>query len=234
MKTLIDMKCLILWIQPQCLGAYCGNVRNILSLEKLMLYTYYFGVTQRAFGITMATIISNNSFWQRKHKCLDVSRVNVSVAIVMSSMDILLLCFCPHDIVMKINISIMSVPDCTLWIYPPYSKSLHVKNQMFWDWQVFLIICPLQPWLFLTPKAARRTTSGKFSSGSSWVQGGEQSIGTSSCAIIALAFFICLPRPTYIFLLTTAFFCFFFTQMFLYTCLSLHGHVPGTTGWNKN
>ena len=86
------------------------------------------------------------------------------------------------------------------------------KNKSFGGWQFFIMICPLQPWLSLTPIVARRTTSQKFSSGSSLVQGGEQSIGTSSSARIALASFNCLPRPTYIFLftLTAVFFCFFF------------------------
>ena len=61
MKTLINMKCLILQIQPQCLSTYYGNVWNIKSIEKLMLCTYY---------LSLATIISNNPFWHRKCKCL--------------------------------------------------------------------------------------------------------------------------------------------------------------------
>ena len=52
MKTLINMKCLILQIQTQCPFTYCANLQNIMSIEKLMLCTYYFGVTQRAFVIT--------------------------------------------------------------------------------------------------------------------------------------------------------------------------------------
>ena len=81
-KTLINMKYLILQIQPQCLGTYCGNVQNIRSIEKLMFCMYYF---------SLADIISNNPFWQRK--CSGVSRVNASAALVTSSMVILLLCF---------------------------------------------------------------------------------------------------------------------------------------------
>ena len=116
----------------------------------------------------------------------------------------------------------------------PYLKSLHAKNQIFWGLEFFLIICPLQPWCFLRCKAARRTISGKFLSGSFWVQGGEQSIGTSSCARIVLAAFNCHPRPTCKFLFTDAFFCFLLSHKCLfYTCLSLHKPVPGTTRWHK-
>ena len=64
-----------------------------------------------------------------------------------------------------------------------------------------MIICPSQPWYVLTPKAARRTTYRKFSSGRSRGQGGEQSIGTSPSARIALASFNCLPSPICIFYL---------------------------------
>ena len=56
----------------------------------------------------------------------------------------------------------MLMPDCTLWIYSPYLKSIHAKKLIFWGLAIFLIIFPLQPWHILKPKAARRTTSEKF------------------------------------------------------------------------
>ena len=31
----------MLQIQSQCLGTYCGDVQNIMSMEKLILCTYY-------------------------------------------------------------------------------------------------------------------------------------------------------------------------------------------------
>ena len=89
------------------------------------------------------------------------------------------------------------------------------KTKLLGGWQFFLIICPLQPWHFLFPKQQEEQHLGKFSSGSSRVQAGEYSIGTFSSARIALVFFNYLPRPTCIFLLTAAFFCFLFTQMSL-------------------
>ena len=114
--------------------------------------------------LSFAIIISNNLFLQGKHKCSDVNRVNVSVAMVTSLNGhfVVVLLYTWYGQV-KINVAIMLVPDCTLWIYPPYSKSLNAKNQIFWKLAFFLIICHLQSWHILTLKAARRTTSGKYS-----------------------------------------------------------------------
>ena len=85
----------------------------------------------------------------------------------------------------------------------PYSQCLHAKKPNLLEVGTLFLE-------FLTPKAAR-TTSRESSSGGSWLQGGEQSIGTSSSARIALASFNCLPRHTCIVFYTLAltFFSFF-------------------------
>ena len=118
----------------------------------------------------------------------------------------------------KINISITFVLGCTLWIYPPYSTCMS-KTKSLGGLHFFLIICPLQQWYFLTPKVARRIALGKISTGRSWVQGGEQSVGTSSSTRIALGSFNFLPRPTCVFCLQLLFSVSFLTQMTL-ICLS--------------
>ena len=127
------------------------------STKKVMLFTYYF--------FSLATIISNNPFWWRKHKCSGVSRVNASPTMVMSWIAMFVVLLNTWYCLVKINISIISFPAC-LCILSPYSKSLHAKNQIFrWLAIFFFIICPLQQWHFLTPKAARRKPLGNFLQG---------------------------------------------------------------------
>ena len=135
----------------QCFGTYCGNVQKIRGNEKLMLCTYY---------MSLATIISNNPFWQRKCKCWSVSRVNVSAPMVTSSM-----AFCcytsEHMILSSENKCFCNVSARLYFVgLPPiFEEPACKKKQFFWGLAIFLIICSLQPW--------HLNNSGEFSSGSS-------------------------------------------------------------------
>ena len=142
MKTLISMKCLILWT-PQCLGTYCGNVWNIMSIEKHLLCTNYFGVTQRTFPITWVWQLLSLTIFLVKE--VQVFSIQVSAEWMCQwpwrhPQWSFCCCASEHMILSsKKKCSITLVPDCTLLIYPPYSKSLHVKKTNLWGWQ-FLIL----------------------------------------------------------------------------------------------
>ena len=62
-------------------------------MKKVTLFTYYF---------SLVTIISNNPIWQRKCKSSGVSRVNVSAAMVTSSM-VIFFCVTEHMILSSKN-----------------------------------------------------------------------------------------------------------------------------------
>ena len=105
-----------------------------------------------------------------------------------------------HDMLMEVNIAITLAPFLCLLVFL-YAQCLHIKCKIFWKWALLFLNFPLH---FHTSKPARQTTSQKFSWGSSWPQGGEQSIGTSafSSARTNSASCSCLPKPTYIVLYT--------------------------------
>ena len=83
--------------------------------------------------------------------------------------------------------------------------SLLSKNKHFCS--IFAIL--LVPLISIFKELASGT-SGKFSWGSSWEHGGEQSLCKSFSARIHSASFNCCVRPMWIFLFTDDFFCFFF------------------------
>ena len=94
--------------------------------------------------LSLAIITSNNPFWQRKCKCLGVSRVNISVAMETSSSHFVVVLLNTWHCEVKISVSIMFMPDCTLCIYPPYLKSLHAKqNKSFGGLAFFYDYLPL-------------------------------------------------------------------------------------------
>ena len=126
-------------------------------MKKVMLCTYYF---------SLATIISNNPFCQRKCNFSGVSRVNVSVDMVTSSM-VIVCCVSEHMILLSENKhfhNIHNIPQTALCgIALHIQRACMQKKQIFvGGWQFFLIICLLQAWHFLMLKATKRTTSGNL------------------------------------------------------------------------
>ena len=87
-----------------------------MSIEKLMLlYLLLWCHTEGICNhLSLATINSKNPFWQRKHKCLGDSKVNMSVAMETSSTVIFVVLLNTCHCQVKINVSVMLLPDCTL------------------------------------------------------------------------------------------------------------------------
>ena len=144
MKTLINMTCLILWMQPHCLGTYCGNVWKIRSIEKLMLCTYYL-------------------CWQLLCLTIPFGEGSVSVQVSAEWMCQQLwwhpqwsfCCAAEHMILSSENKCFCNVGARCYFLYlPSYLKSLHLKNQIFWGKH-------FSDYLPLTAMALSFTQSGK-------------------------------------------------------------------------
>ena len=123
------------------------------------------------------TSVCKKPFCFRNSNCSCVIRVRVSSPIVVSSTFISQLCFLHYVVEIEVDISITLMPWHCFCIFP-YYLYLHMKCEIFWGQVHVSYIFSLHLWCILVSSQGSTTTSGKFSSSGSLLQG-ELPMGTS-------------------------------------------------------